>query len=182
MKFKSIIAALVGCAVLLPALCVNAGANGVGVVRAAYAANGLAAGQTTRHKSRPKIKRGAVKKMNDKDKAATPRRLAVGAWGGQHMRLSVRADGADIEFDCAHGTIDGPLTLTPDGRFDVSGTFIREGGPVRIDIKPTGRPARYEGSLTGQQLTLKVTLTETAQDAGTFTLTRGSEGRLWKCR
>ena len=171
MLMQKLISILVGCALLL----------GFGLdVRATAAMHAAAAEQSVRPKSRRQHRRAAVKKMSDK---TTPARLATGTWGGNHIRLSVRADGAAVEFDCARGTIDEALTVSADGRFAARGTFAREGpGPIRVGAAPSARPARYEGSLNGQQLTLKITLSETAQDVGTFTLTRGSAGRLWKCR
>src|SRR5437762_14101876 len=74
--------------------------------RAASVADAAAAEQTARHSSRRKRRRGTVKKMSDRKQGAVGS-LAAGTWGGQHIRLSVRADGAAVEFDCAHGTIDG---------------------------------------------------------------------------
>jgi hypothetical protein len=115
----------------------------------------------------------------------TPGRVEAGTWGGNHLRLEVRENGAAIEYDCGHGEITGALTLTKDRRFDVRGTFVREGpGPIRVGRGPASRPARYKGQIKGTTLTLTVTLTDKdpSQEIGTFTLTRGSEGRLWKCR
>ncbi|HYX41875.1 MAG TPA: hypothetical protein VE821_09275 [Pyrinomonadaceae bacterium] len=109
-------------------------------------------------------------------------RVATGVWGGEHVRLQVTDDGATIEYDCAHGTLAGPLALDGQGRFSVTGTYAREGGPVRVDAAPAGVPARYTGSVQGRTLTLTTTLTDKDQNVGTFTLTQGSEGRLWKCR
>ncbi|MGH9971538.1 MAG: hypothetical protein ACREBG_27595 [Pyrinomonadaceae bacterium] len=105
-----------------------------------------------------------------------------GTWGGAHIRAVVRADGADVEYDCAHGTINGPLYLDSEGRFEGAGTHAREGGPVRIDKPATGRPVRYKGKINGNEMTLIVTFTENSESVGTFTLTHGNEGRLWKCR
>ncbi len=112
-----------------------------------------------------------------------PVHVDAGTWGGDHMRLDVRENDADVQYDCGHGEIAGPLTLSKDRRFDVRGTFVREGhGPIRVDRPPVSRPARYEGQIKGKILTLRVTLTDTSQGIGTFTLTRGHEGRLWKCK
>ena len=113
-------------------------------------------------------------------KESTP--LPAGRWGGEHVRLDVRAGGAEIEYDCAHGTLDAPLKPDGAGRFEVGGTHVREGGPVRVNASPAGRPARYAGVVKGDRMTLTVTLTDGAEDLGTFTLTRGNEGRLRKCR
>lgn len=110
-------------------------------------------------------------------------RVARGTWGGAHIRMEVRADGADIEYDCAHGTIDAPLDTDSEGRFDVAGTHVREGGgPIRIGKPTPGQRARYAGRVSEKEMTLTVTLSDTSKQVGTFTLTHDSEGRLWKCR
>jgi hypothetical protein len=109
--------------------------------------------------------------------------VAAGLWGGQHVRLEVSADGAEIEFDCAHGRINGRLRPGADGRFDAAGTFVAErGGPVREGAAEKGQPARYTGRVKGKTMTLNVHLTDSNADAGTFTLTHGREPELTKCR
>ena len=111
-----------------------------------------------------------------------PRRVAAGTWGGPHVRLDVNSEGARVEFDCAHGTLDAPLVLT-DGRFDVAGTFVPErGGPVRIDEVERGQPARFSGRVEGTRMTLAVTLTDTKEALDTFTLAHGAEADLFKCK
>lgn len=108
-------------------------------------------------------------------------RVAEGLWGGQHIRLEVTATGARIEFDCGHGTLDAPLTLQA-GRFDVAGTYVREGGPVRIGGAEKGRVARFKGQVEGTRMTLTFAL-DGAEGAGdSFTLTRNEEARLFKCK
>ena len=104
-----------------------------------------------------------------------------GVWGAQHVNLDVSSAGARIEYDCAHGTIDGPLALDAGNRFDVRGTHVRERpGPVPED-EPKGVPARYTGRLEGETLTITVTLTDSNEEVGTFTLKRNSSGVLRKC-
>jgi len=108
---------------------------------------------------------------------------AEGIWGGPHVRLSMSEEAIQIEFDCAHGTINTPLGTDAQGRFDRPGTFVREGpGPIRVGRAPSARSARYSGRIEGKTMTLSVNLTEPDQPLGTYTLTQGSEGRLWKCR
>ena len=115
--------------------------------------------------------------------AAPARRGALtGNWGGAHAGLEITAEGARIEYDCAHGTIDGPIVPDRAGRFAAAGIHTAEhGGPVREGEEGTGRPARYRGRVTGKRLTLAVTLTDTGEDLGTFTLTRDAPPRLTKC-
>ena len=48
--------------------------------------------------------------------------VAVGSWGGDHLRIDVTPTGATIEYDCAHGTIDEPPSLDRSGRFSAAGT------------------------------------------------------------
>ena len=104
-----------------------------------------------------------------------------GTWGGDHAALTITATGSSIEFDCAHGTMPAPLTLNRD-TFDVAGEYVQEhGGPIRSDDNAPRQPARYSGTVSGRTMTLRVRLTETAQDLGAFTLTLGSAGRVFKC-
>ena len=117
--------------------------------------------------------------------AARPRkmqRLSTGTWGGPHIRIEVGPRSATIDYDCANGTIDGPFTLDSKGRFSWRGTHNREhGGPIRIDEKPNGRPAVYSGSVKGDTMTLTVKLADNNEVIETYTLKRGSSGRVFKC-
>jgi hypothetical protein len=117
---------------------------------------------------------GAASKMDD---------VKVGTWGGEHVRLEVGAGGAEIEFDCGHGTIDEKLAPDRQGRFDARGTHVREhGGPVRKDETPDSHPAQFKGEVKGDRMTLTVTETDTHTSLGTFTLTYGGQAKLMKCR
>lgn len=122
--------------------------------------------------------------MNEKAKAEgaiKDRRVPEGKWGGQHVRLEVSGKGAEFEFDCAHGKITGPLTLQ-NGRFATTGTFVRERGPVRLDDSEHGQRVYFKGEVQGSRMTLIFSLAEDFSEAETFTLTRGVEARLFKCK
>jgi hypothetical protein len=108
-------------------------------------------------------------------------RVPNGEWGGEHVRLSVENAGGKIEFDCAHGSLDEPLALDGRGHFDVKGSLVGEGGPVRKDDPGSARPARYRGETDGQRMSLEVTL-EGGESGGTFSLVKGGRARLFKCR
>ena len=117
------------------------------------------------------------------DPSGRNEKLANGVWGGQHIRAEVSDKGAVIEFDCANGTIDGPITLDNKGSFDVKGKFTAEhGGPIRRDEENNGRSARYVGRLKNQELTLTISDLNTKESLGSFTLAHGNEGRLMKCK
>jgi hypothetical protein len=107
----------------------------------------------------------------------------TGTWGGQHIALEVTADGARVEYDCAHGTVDEKFVTDAQGRFDLRGTHVREhGGPIRRDETPNTHPARFTGQIKGDTMTLAVTETDTDETVGTFTLVFGQPPRVMKCR
>lgn len=104
-----------------------------------------------------------------------------GAWGGEHVMLTVNDNGGRVEFDCAHGTLDHPLRLDDRGRFSVAGTYVPEhGGPVRPGEVPQSRPARYQGRLDRQKLEFTVTL-EGHPGQGPYTVTLDKGPKLTKC-
>ena len=110
-------------------------------------------------------------------------RLANGIWGGQHIQFQVSDGSAAIEYDCAHGSITGPLTFNSEGRFRWRGSYIRErGGPVRIDDKVNSQPATYSGWIKDDTMTLTLEIENSSDPAPTFNLKRGSVGRVWKCK
>ena len=110
-------------------------------------------------------------------------RVPIGAWGGQGVALQVTETGAHIEFDCASGEIAQPLMIDNDGRLAVDGVFVQErAGAIRVGEEPERKPARYSGRVDSKTMTLNVVLTESNETMGTFTLTRGADPRVRKCR
>lgn len=108
-------------------------------------------------------------------------RIATGVWGGQHIRIEVGEKSATVEYDCAHGVIDGPLVVDSDGKFSWHGTHrLERGGPIRAGEKPKEYPATYTGSVNGDTMTL--TLKIPGFDEETFTLEKGKPGDLVKCK
>jgi hypothetical protein len=93
----------------------------------------------------------------------------------------MRSIGGELEFDCAHGTIE-KITSDKEGNFDVAGTFSREGGPTRSDDDGKGLPVRYVGRITQDSITFQIHFKDSNPPTEPFTLTRGNRGRLWKCR
>ena len=107
----------------------------------------------------------------------------TGTWGGEHISLEVTAQGGQVEYDCAHGTIDQKIVSDARGRFDLRGTHVREhGGPVRKDETADSHPARFAGQIKGDTMTLTVTESDTKELVGTFTLVYGQRPHLMKCR
>ena len=114
--------------------------------------------------------------------AMKQQRIASGVWGGQHINIKVGAKSATIEYDCASGVIDGPLVVDSDGNFKLRGTHtMQRGGPVRADEAPRKAPATYTGSIKGNTMTLTMKLDDSS-DEETFTLERGKDGELFRCK
>jgi hypothetical protein len=113
--------------------------------------------------------------------AMKQQRIAAGVWGGQHINIKVGTKSAAIEYDCASGVIDGPLVVDSNGNFKLRGTHRMErGGPVRADDQPRKIPATYTGSIKGNTMTLTLKIADS--DEETFTLEKGKEGELFRCK
>jgi hypothetical protein len=105
-----------------------------------------------------------------------------GQWGGQHLAMTVAAAGTDIEFDCGKATVAGAIETDRDGSFTATGTFLQERpGPTTPDGPPQ-RPMRLSGTVKGDDMQVRIVLTDRDEDVGTFTLSFGGAVRLIKCR
>jgi hypothetical protein len=105
-----------------------------------------------------------------------------GEWGGTHINMNVGEQLAKLEFDCAHGEIPGPLSVDGEGKFKLPGTFTPErGGPVRADDTSRARPAIYSGTIKGNTMTLTMKI-EGSEETESFTLEKGKEAELFKCK
>ena len=109
-------------------------------------------------------------------------RIAIGPWGGTGVHLEVDEKSARVEFDCAHGTMQGPLDLDSKGEFKLKGTFTAErGGPIRNDQESSGSAAIYSGSINGETMKLEIRIEGQDQPLNSYVLTQGKSGRLRKC-
>ncbi len=108
--------------------------------------------------------------------------VQTGTWGGKHIGLEVTADGATVDYDCAHGTIDQPIVLDKSGHFQAKGThFMEHPGPERVGQEDKGHHARYTGRVDGNSMTLTVRLADTDEVIGAFTVMHGKMPQVMKC-
>jgi len=115
--------------------------------------------------------------------AASTKAVPDGVWGGEHIRMEVNDSGADIEFDCARGSISQRLELDDKGRFKVEGTYMAQSpAPASVDggTNASGVKATYTGSLNRSSLRLEV-LIDSQNTPRTFDLVQGDQGHLAKC-
>ena len=114
-------------------------------------------------------------------KSQNMQRIPTGVWGGQHINIEVGEKSATIEYDCASGVINGPLVVDNNGNFKLRGTHrVERGGPIRADDDTKGQPATYTGSIKGNTMTLNLKTGD--GETETFTLEKGKEGELVKCK
>jgi hypothetical protein len=104
----------------------------------------------------------------------------VGRWGGPHAAIAFNVV-ADVQFDCASGSIDVPVYPAKDGTFQVKGTY-REGapGPIRVGQIFRSQAATYSGTALEGVMTLNVEL-EDGTALGPFNLTLGGQPQLTRC-
>ncbi|MGE5414919.1 MAG: hypothetical protein ACM3NW_12125 [Syntrophomonadaceae bacterium] len=116
---------------------------------------------------------------------ATPssaRPLPEGTWGGAGVALTVTAKGGDLEFACAYGKLDEPIAPDAEGRFAARGVYVQERpGPVRPDDL-AGKRARYVGRISGDSMTVSISVEGSDAEIGPYTLERGRLPRIVKCR
>ena len=98
---------------------------------------------------------GACSKSSGTEPLVSPSVL-TGQWGGPDVGIDANVSPVKAHFEfCAEGTLTSPVLLTPQGRFDVAGTYVRNIGPS-IQAKS----ARYVGLWRPKTLTLTVFLSD----------------------
>jgi hypothetical protein len=104
----------------------------------------------------------------------------TGVWGGPNVGIAFNVL-ANVQFDCASGSIDVPVYPAKDGSFQVKGTY-REGatGPVRVGQIFRSQSATYSGTALDGVMTLNVELQD-GTALGPYNLTLGAPPQLNRC-
>ena len=105
----------------------------------------------------------------------------TGDWGGEHVGLNLTSTGGTLEYDCAAGTMIGPLIINRDGTFIAEGSHTPGWGGPAIEAQrlPSYR-VRYSGSVRGNAMSLQGR-GENGIVLGPFTLRRGVEPIITRC-
>ena len=142
-------------------------------------AGGRVHDQTNSNGKQTKKPKKFGKQKMDQTKRTT---VSPGDWGGTGIRLVVGSKTTAIEYDCGQGEITDVLKVDKNGNFDAKGSHTRQmPGPTRQDRPDTPEPAHYTGKITGDRMTLKVTITDKEIQVGDFQLELGKKVRLHKC-
>lgn len=116
---------------------------------------------------------------------ATPQAASqplAGGWGGTHVGLTLDAAGGRLDYDCAAGTIVGPVMLDAAGRFRATGTHTPgTGGPVQQGQVLPAYPASYQGQVRRDRMTLSISVPSRGFVIGPYELRRGADPVLMRC-
>jgi len=104
--------------------------------------------------------------------------LLVGTWGGDNAGLIATDSSAHVHIGCTVGDVHQQLVADSAGRFDVPGIYNITAYPV---YRGPDHPARFSGQIVGREMSLTVTLTDTAVTLGPVLLTFGKEPRMGPC-
>lgn len=107
-----------------------------------------------------------------------PPKGVTGTWGGENAALIADDTSAHVHIGCTYGNIHQQIIPDAAGRFDVPGEQNITAHPVDRGIL---HPARFRGRITGGQMSLTVTLTDTTVTLGPVQLTYGKEPRMGPC-
>ncbi|GAC1413243.1 MAG: hypothetical protein NVSMB53_10680 [Gemmatimonadaceae bacterium] len=102
----------------------------------------------------------------------------AGTWGGDNAGLIVSGTDVHVHIGCTLGDAVGPIRPDASGHFKAQGTFNVNAYPVDRGIV---HPASFTGQITGQTMTLTVSLADTARVLGPVTLTYGKEPKMGPC-
>lgn len=135
--------------------------------------------QTDSRTKKKKKRKGIPKPKVNQSK---PTSMSPGNWGATGVNFVVEETGVKIEYDCAAGEITQKVVLDEQGGFSADGVYTRRyPGALRVKFLPEPQPARYEGKISGDKLTLKVTLTQTGETLAEVVLQRDTTGRIHRC-
>jgi hypothetical protein len=104
-----------------------------------------------------------------------------GVWGGTHIGLTITDEDAELEFDCASGSIPGVFEVDTEGYFNLPGFYFPgTGGPDPIGPPPPPLPTTYSGRVSGIDMTLAVD-PEGDIPSTTYELRKGEEPGIFRC-
>ncbi len=81
--------------------------------------------------------------------------IPPGTWGGKQGTLVIYADSATLDLPCAGGRIPTPLVADSTGKFDVTGSYAVQVGPVKLG-GPGWQPARFTGLRTDDRIEMVI--------------------------
>jgi len=106
--------------------------------------------------------------------------LPAGVWVGPQANMTVYPDSASVELGCAVGRVPSAIVAGGDGTFTVPGLYAIAAGPVPV-TGPRWQDASFQGTRSGDDLTLTIVLSTSGAAIGPFQLHRGTIGQFPLC-
>jgi hypothetical protein len=128
-------------------------------------------------KKKKKIKKTEKPKMTRQTQTA----VSQGNWGGEGIRMSIEENSSAIEFACANAEISEKLLMDQSGNFKASGFFIRQRPGPQREGEPQRLAAKFSGTVSGKNMSLKLTLTDSGETIGEYSLEQGKNVRIHRC-
>ena len=107
-----------------------------------------------------------------------PGRLLDGTWGGDNAAVIVTDGVMHVHIGCTEGDAAVTVADVVNGRFEVDGRHNITAYPVNLGVY---HPARFQGHIVGEVLTLTVRLTDQATTLGPVRVTYGQEPSMQQC-
>ena len=101
-----------------------------------------------------------------------------GTWGGENAGLIATDTVAHVHIGCTLGYTKDRILVGVDGSFEVTGTYNVDAFPIDRGII---HPARFTGRVSGNTMTLTVTLTDDGRVLGPVSLVLGKEPVMGPC-
>lgn len=136
-----------------------------------------------RAKQSPQTKQEKKRKGKLKMKTAKFVAVAAGEWGAAGVNLIVEETGVKIQYDCAEAEINEKLLIDEQGVFSVEGVYTpRYPGALRVNLPSKRQPARFEGVIADDKMTLRVALAATGETLlEEIVLRRGATPPIRRC-
>jgi hypothetical protein len=156
---------------------------GVGVIDAS------AQRSTACKRGTPKAKCVAAKRQQQRKEipmtkavASSLTALPDGNWADAGIQLTTESGRTTISFDCADAEMKGGLRIDAKGDFDLEGTFTPLKGDV-VKGLAAGRAvaARFVGTVSADEMTLRITTADGKTLIGEYTLGKDLIVRLRRC-
>lgn len=108
--------------------------------------------------------------------------VITGTWGGENAGFIADDTSAHVHIACTFGNVSQAIVLDPAGRFDVPGQYVLRAYPVYVG---PSLPARFQGSVIGRIMTLRVAVGDTTADTtshlGPVRMIRGRQPQMQVC-
>jgi hypothetical protein len=105
----------------------------------------------------------------------------IGQWGGKGINIVASETDVTFDFDCATGIINRKVMVSSN-QFSERGTFkLSVGNAPIIGDGPKPQNVQYEAKVNGNDINLDIMSEDGKTLIGTYTATKDTSGKLFRC-